>query len=41
MIDDNAEAEGLAHRWRMPKDRKVYFANRPQPALDIAPEDSK
>jgi hypothetical protein len=38
---DRAEAEKLAYRWRMPKDRKVYFANRPQPALDIAPEDSK
>ena len=30
---DLAEAEHRAFRWRQPKDRRAFFANRPQPVL--------
>jgi hypothetical protein len=33
-----AESKGLAHRWVLPKDRKVYFANTAQPVLPMEAE---
>lgn len=35
---DSAEAQGLAFRWKQPKDKRVYFANRQQPVLTAAVE---
>lgn len=29
----HAEGLGLAHRWRVPKDRRTFFASQPQPEL--------
>ncbi len=29
----NAETRGIAHRWKLPKDTRAYYAGKPQPEL--------